>query len=161
MKLIESKYARTISFSKRKKSLFKKADELSTLTGADVGVLLISPSDKPYSYGSTSIENITDKFLELKLADRQRDHSNMGKSNVFEVFEDLYKQLQAPEEKEKDRVLRYNIMHRGSEKPHDKHMLVSIKLQMDEIKKETKGCVLAELLKSDLNVAPEPNEESS
>ncbi|KAK4350002.1 hypothetical protein RND71_029315 [Anisodus tanguticus] len=105
MKLIESKDARTVSFSKRKKSLFKKANELSTLTGADVGVLLISPSGKPYSYGSTSIENIIDKFLEMKLADRQRDYADLGKSYVFEAFEDLSKQLQTVEEKEKDRVL--------------------------------------------------------
>ncbi|KAH0635580.1 hypothetical protein KY289_035495 [Solanum tuberosum] len=55
MKLIESKEAHAVTFSKRKKGLFKKADEYSTLTGEDVGVLLFSPSGKPYSYGSTSI----------------------------------------------------------------------------------------------------------
>ncbi|XP_049406370.1 agamous-like MADS-box protein AGL61 [Solanum stenotomum] len=98
MKLFESKEARIVTFSKRKKGLLKKA----TLTRADVGVLLFSPSGKTYSCGSTSIEKIIDKFLELKLDDLQHDHAAVGKSNVFEAFEDLRKEVQALEENEKE-----------------------------------------------------------
>ncbi|KAK4352136.1 hypothetical protein RND71_027654 [Anisodus tanguticus] len=142
MKLIEFKDARN------------KADELSTLTGADVGVLLISPSGKTYSYGSTSTNNIIDKFLEMKLADRQRDYADLGKSNVFEAFEDLSKQLQALK-KENDRVLRYKIMHPSSDLPPDKQ------LQLDRLKKVAKSVVQTELLKLDLNFAPKLDEEES
>lgn len=59
--------------------MFKKAGELSTLTEADVAVLLISPSGKPYSYGSTSIKEVFHKYRELKSADHQRDHADVGK----------------------------------------------------------------------------------
>lgn len=135
MKLIESKEARTVTFSKRKKGLFKKADEYSNLTGANVGVLLISPSGRPYSYGSTSIENITDKFLELKLDNHQRDHADLDKSNVFEAFEDLRKEVHA-----------LNEMHPHIEISPDKQRLehrleqfVSIKSRLDKVKKERKG----------------------
>ncbi|CAN4121587.1 unnamed protein product [Withania somnifera] len=120
MKLIESKEARTVSFSKRKKGLFKKAEEYSTITGADIGVMLISPSGRPYSYGSTSIENITNKFLELKQGNCQRNHADLGESNAFEAFED-------------DTIL---------EIPPDKQrleQLVLIKSRLDNIKKERKG----------------------
>ncbi|KAK4352763.1 hypothetical protein RND71_028281 [Anisodus tanguticus] len=98
MKLIEFKVARSVTFLKRKRSLFKKASELSNLTGAYVGVLLFSPSGK-LSYGSMSIEKITYKFLELKLDECQHDHVDVGKSNVFEAFEDLRKELQELNEK--------------------------------------------------------------
>ncbi|KAG5584476.1 hypothetical protein H5410_044910 [Solanum commersonii] len=126
MKLIESKEART------------KVDEYSTLTGVDVGVLLFSSSGKPYSYGSTNIEKITDKFLELKLDDNQGDHANVGKSNVFKAFEDLRKEVQALEEKEKK--------HPRLEILSEKHMLeqyMEFKSRLDKVKKEGKGkCVL-------------------
>lgn len=97
MKLMEAEEARAATFSRRKKTLFEKAGELSTLTGANVAVLLISPSGKPYSYGSTSIEEVIDKYRELKSVDRQRDHADVGKSgdhadvgksDVSEAFDD-------------------------------------------------------------------------
>ncbi|CAN4122242.1 unnamed protein product [Withania somnifera] len=116
MKLIESKEARTVSFSKRKKGLFKNANEYSIMTGAHVGIMLFSPSRRPYSYGSTSIENITDKFLELKLDNRQCEPVDSGKSNAFETFEDLLRPY-------KQRL----------------EQLVSIKSRLHKIIKEQKG----------------------
>jgi len=46
MKLIESEKARMVSFSKRKKTLFRNANKFATRTEADVGVILFSPSRK-------------------------------------------------------------------------------------------------------------------
>ncbi|XP_049382708.1 agamous-like MADS-box protein AGL29 [Solanum stenotomum] len=80
MKIIESERARTVSFSKRKKTLLEDAKKFATQTGADVGVMLFSPGGKPCSYGSTSIEEIIENFLKVKLEDRQRDYVE-GKSN--------------------------------------------------------------------------------
>ncbi|KAM3341087.1 agamous-like MADS-box protein AGL29 [Capsicum galapagoense] len=141
MKLIEDNKAHIVTLSKRKKGLYKKAKKYSTLTGADVGVVLITPSGKPHFYRSTSIEKITDKFLELKQDDRQRDHDDIGKSNVFETFEDLRKEVQALNEKEKERILRYKIMHPHSEVLPDKHrleQLEAIKSRLGKIKNEKK-----------------------
>ncbi|KAG5620572.1 hypothetical protein H5410_005790 [Solanum commersonii] len=161
MKIIESERARTVSFSKRKKTLFEDAKKFATQTGADVGVMLFSPGGKPCSYGSTSIEEIIENFLKVKLEDRQRDYVE-GKSNGFEALEDLHKELQTCNEKEKKRVLMHKILHPGSEIPRDKHMedqKLAMKLRVEKIIKETQNSILVEHLKFDLNVAPEPEDE--
>uniref|UniRef100_M1DZV6 MADS-box family protein n=1 Tax=Solanum tuberosum TaxID=4113 RepID=M1DZV6_SOLTU len=100
MKFIESERDRAVSFSKRKKTLFQDAKKFATRTGAEVGVMLFSPGGKPCSYGSTSIEEIIEKFLKVKLEDHQREYAE-GKSNYFEALEDLHKELQTCNEKEK------------------------------------------------------------
>ncbi|KAK4347888.1 hypothetical protein RND71_034227 [Anisodus tanguticus] len=160
MKLVESKEARYVTFSKRKLSLFKKVDELSTLSGADVGVLLFSPSGKLYFHGSTSIEKLTDKFLEWKLNNPQ----DVEKSNVFHTFDDLCKEFQIADEEEENRKRRYRILYPDSEIPPNRQrleQLVVFKLRLDEIKKEAKNNILAERSKFDLNVVPEPDEGES
>ncbi|KAK4360635.1 hypothetical protein RND71_019587 [Anisodus tanguticus] len=163
MKLVESKAARYVTFSKRKLSLFKKVDELSTLTGADVGVLFFSPSGKPYSHSSTSIEKLIDKFLEWKL-NNPRDQAGVGKLHVFQAFDDLCKESQIADEEEENRKRRYRILYPDSEIPPNKHrlkQLVSLKLRSDEIKKEVKSNILTELSKFDLNVVPKLDEGES
>jgi len=52
-----------VTFSKRRDGVFKKATELSTLCGADVVVVVFSPSNKPYSCGHPSVESIMNRFL--------------------------------------------------------------------------------------------------
>jgi len=94
--------------------LSPQAYKSATWTGADVGVTLFSPSGKPCSYDSTSIENIIDNFFDVALEDRQRDYVDV-KSNVFEAFEHLYNKLQALNKKEKKWILLFKIMHYGSE----------------------------------------------
>ncbi|KAK6795791.1 hypothetical protein RDI58_009246 [Solanum bulbocastanum] len=161
MKLIESEKARAVSFSKRKNTLFQQANKLATMSGADVGVLLFSPSGKPCSNGSTSIEEIIDKYFKVKLEESQGAE---GKSNGFEVLEDFHKELEALEEKEKKRKLMYKIMHPGLEIPQDKDMVeqkLAMKLRMKKVLEETKSAILTEHLKIDLNVAPTPEEDES
>ncbi|PHT58203.1 hypothetical protein CQW23_00566 [Capsicum baccatum] len=140
MKLIESKEARTVAFSKRKNGLGKKAKEYSNLTGEDVGFILFTQAGKPHSNGSPSIEKVINKFYELKQNDSLQNHTDMSKTNVFEAFEDLRKEVQAFKEKALD-----------SEMPTDKHMLENrlkqfeaYKSRLDKIKKEIKGDVPAE-----------------
>ncbi|KAM3322086.1 hypothetical protein P3S67_003237 [Capsicum chacoense] len=156
MNSIESKEARTVAFSKRKNGLGKKAKDYSNLTGADVGILF-TQAGKPHSYGSPSIEKIIDKFHELKQNDSQQNHTDMSKTNVFEAFEDLHKEVQ--EFKEKDL---------GSEVPTDKHILENklkqfeaYKLRLDKIKNEIKGDVPAEQFKFISEVALDLEEMSS
>ncbi|KAF3620777.1 hypothetical protein T459_00615 [Capsicum annuum] len=157
MNLIESKEARTVAFSKRKNGLGKKAKDYSNLTGADVGFILFTQAGKPHSYGSPSIEKIIDKFHELKQNDSQQNHTDMSKTNVFEAFEDLRKEVQAFKEKDL-----------GSELPTDKHILENklkqfeaYKLRLDKIKNEIKGDVQAEQFKFISEVALDLEEMSS
>ncbi|KAK1266604.1 Agamous-like MADS-box protein AGL62 [Acorus gramineus] len=55
MKKIEDQMARQVCFSKRKQGLFKKACELSMLCGAEVAIILFSPSGHPFVYAQPSL----------------------------------------------------------------------------------------------------------
>ncbi|KAL2460544.1 Agamous-like MADS-box protein AGL62 [Abeliophyllum distichum] len=64
MKKIENKECRHGTFSKRRDSIFREASELSTLTGAKVGIIMFSPDDeKAYAFGHPNINTITDRFV--------------------------------------------------------------------------------------------------
>jgi SRF-type transcription factor (DNA-binding and dimerisation domain) len=63
MKKIENEDARQVCFSKRKKGVFAKAAELSTMCGAEVAVLLHSPKGTPYTFGSPSFDKVFNKFM--------------------------------------------------------------------------------------------------
>ncbi|XP_049381143.1 agamous-like MADS-box protein AGL62 [Solanum stenotomum] len=52
-----------VTFSKRCDGVFKKATALFTLCGADIVVVVFSPSNKPYSCGHPSVESIMNRFL--------------------------------------------------------------------------------------------------
>nr|AIZ95380.1 MADS34 [Erycina pusilla] len=49
LKLIEKKESRLVCFSKRRAGFFKKAKELSILTGANIGAVVFSPAGKLFS----------------------------------------------------------------------------------------------------------------
>ncbi|XP_047339959.1 agamous-like MADS-box protein AGL62 [Impatiens glandulifera] len=55
----------SLTFSKRMFSAFKKADELSTLCGSELAVVMFSPSGKAFSYGNPSVNSILDQFMGL------------------------------------------------------------------------------------------------
>nr|AFX72866.1 MADS-box protein AGL73 [Aquilegia coerulea] len=63
IKKIENTQALSIAFSRRRKSVFKKASELSTLCGAQTGVVVFSPGDKPFSFGQPSVSAVVDRYL--------------------------------------------------------------------------------------------------
>ncbi|KAK4737537.1 hypothetical protein R3W88_001234 [Solanum pinnatisectum] len=140
LNLIESERTHAIIFSKSKKTLLQDAEKLANRSGDEVGVILFSPGGKPFSCGSTSIEDIIDKFLKGKLEDRQRDHAE-GKPIGFEELEDLHKELKKPNHKERRRILMYKIKHPGIEIPPDKQteeqrvaMLLRVKKILNEKK---------------------------
>ncbi|CAN6237222.1 unnamed protein product [Urochloa humidicola] len=54
--------ARHVCFSKRRNGLFKKAFELSVLTGARLAIVFFSPADKPYSIGHSSVDAVLDRY---------------------------------------------------------------------------------------------------
>ncbi|CAA7395808.1 unnamed protein product [Spirodela intermedia] len=51
---IENIAARQVTFSKRRRGLFKKAHELAVLCDADVGLIVFSSTNKLYEFSSTS-----------------------------------------------------------------------------------------------------------
>jgi hypothetical protein len=54
IKKIDNISSRQVTFSKRRKGLFKKAQELSTLCDADIALMVFSETSKLFEYASTS-----------------------------------------------------------------------------------------------------------
>ncbi|KAL9258556.1 MADS-box protein SVP-like protein [Drosera capensis] len=58
---IDNATARQVTFSKRRRGLFKKADELSILCDADVALIIYSATGKLFEYSSSSMKSILEK----------------------------------------------------------------------------------------------------
>lgn len=54
IKKIDNISSRQVTFSKRRKGLFKKAQELSTLCDADIALLVFSATSKLFQYASST-----------------------------------------------------------------------------------------------------------
>lgn len=52
-----------VTFSKRRYGVFKKASELSILCGAEITIIVFSPTMKVFSFGHPSVETVIDRFL--------------------------------------------------------------------------------------------------
>ncbi|GMN43308.1 hypothetical protein TIFTF001_012517 [Ficus carica] len=63
MKMIEKEEDRNPTFSKRKSGIYKIANELVTLCGADVGFMTFSPKGKPFSFAEPSMESIEKRLM--------------------------------------------------------------------------------------------------
>nr|AXR70639.1 MADS-box 17 [Momordica dioica] len=63
MKKMKNESNRQVTFSKRRSGLFKKATELSTLSGAEVAIVVFSSGRKVYSFGNPNVESVLDRFL--------------------------------------------------------------------------------------------------
>ncbi|KAI7744301.1 hypothetical protein M8C21_026562 [Ambrosia artemisiifolia] len=61
IKKIDNATARRVTFSKRRRGLFKKAEELSVLCDADVAIILFSSNDKLFHYSSSSMEEVLER----------------------------------------------------------------------------------------------------
>ncbi|MBA0695598.1 hypothetical protein Goshw_020628 [Gossypium schwendimanii] len=81
IKKLEVESKRQVTFSKRRQGLFKKAKELSTLCGADVGVLTISKSGRVYTTDDVDI------VLDRRLAESSSSHGNDSVRRQNEVVE--------------------------------------------------------------------------
>ncbi|KAL0914373.1 hypothetical protein M5K25_014717 [Dendrobium thyrsiflorum] len=63
IKPIKKEEARQVCFSKRRNGLFKKASELSTLSGAEICIVVFSPAGKAFSFGHPSVDVVAHRFL--------------------------------------------------------------------------------------------------
>lgn len=61
IKKIDNATARRVTFSKRRRGLFKKAEELSVLCDADVAVIIFSSNDKLFHYTSSSMDDVLER----------------------------------------------------------------------------------------------------
>lgn len=107
MKLIKNEADRNITFAKRRSGIFKKASEISTLCGAQVGVVIFSSSGKPLSYANPSIESIANRFLNQPEEDDETHpfmeiHRRMRLEKANKEYNQLKTDLEAVKEKGKE-----------------------------------------------------------
>ncbi|XP_031106107.1 agamous-like MADS-box protein AGL61 [Ipomoea triloba] len=61
---IENDVHRTVTFSKRRFGLFKKASEISRLCGMEILLVVFSPNkEKVYTFGSPNVNAVLDKYV--------------------------------------------------------------------------------------------------
>lgn len=113
MKMVSDNNSRQVTFSKRRTGLFKKANELATMCGAEVAIVVFSPGGKPFSFGHPDVDSIANRFQNhqdhysssssSKLVNKFQINSGVGSSNSRNVrveklnqqLNELLKQLQA------------------------------------------------------------------
>uniref|UniRef100_M1D9Z0 Mads box protein n=1 Tax=Solanum tuberosum TaxID=4113 RepID=M1D9Z0_SOLTU len=63
--MVKMKNARNlgVTFSKRRAGLFKQANELCMLCGAEIAIVVFSPDSKVYSFGHPSVDTLMERFL--------------------------------------------------------------------------------------------------
>ncbi|EXC14620.1 MADS-box protein JOINTLESS [Morus notabilis] len=87
IKKIDNATARQVTFSKRRRGLFKKAEELSVLCDADVGLIIFSSTGKLFdmkeilerhNLHSKNLEKLEQPSLQLQLVENS-NHSRLSK----------------------------------------------------------------------------------
>ncbi|KAJ1687232.1 hypothetical protein LUZ63_018622 [Rhynchospora breviuscula] len=62
VKRIENRASMQVTFSKRRKGLFKKANELAIMCDADVAVIVFSAANKLTTFGSPGVEEVIERW---------------------------------------------------------------------------------------------------
>ncbi|KAL1336187.1 MADS-box protein JOINTLESS isoform X3 [Arachis hypogaea] len=86
IKKIEKNASRQATFSKRKRGIFKKAKELSTLCDADLALIVFSPSGKLFDFASSSVQEVTERYHMQTSIYRSQDQQ----SHEFQLEKDTY-----------------------------------------------------------------------
>ncbi|KAL8158663.1 hypothetical protein V2J09_000200 [Rumex salicifolius] len=100
IKKIDNLASRQVTFTKRRKGLFKKAEDLSVLCDAQVGVIVISSTSKVYDFASTgsNMKALLDEYRKMEDEGKVLDSSSEAKLWKLEAdslrlkLEDLSKQ---------------------------------------------------------------------
>jgi hypothetical protein len=106
IKRIDDEEARQVCFSKRRQGLFNKANELSILCGAIVGVVVFSISGRAYSIGHPSIDAVIKRFLVPNRPNLSAtsaggaNHDDGGVSDTVRLLCEQYEELQGLVEEE-------------------------------------------------------------
>ncbi|XP_049391389.1 agamous-like MADS-box protein AGL61 [Solanum stenotomum] len=91
IKKIENKAARYATFSKRRLSLYKLAGELVQQNDIDIGIVLSSPTNEPYSFFHPTVEAVAQRFLKqnIELSDTTKFVATCVRNNVNKIEDKL------------------------------------------------------------------------
>ncbi|CAH2050261.1 unnamed protein product [Thlaspi arvense] len=103
-----------VTFSKRRLGVFKKANELATLCGAELGVLVFSPGGKAYSFGHPNVDTIIAKFnsfspFEGQITSSTGDRRNATTRELDRRLDEATQMLQ--NEKKRGKELKKMLQH--------------------------------------------------
>ncbi|XP_062210143.1 MADS-box transcription factor 47-like isoform X2 [Phragmites australis] len=80
---IDNLPARQVTFSKRRRGLFKKAEELSILCDAEVGLVVFSATGKLFNFASSSMKQIIDRYdSHSKTLQRSEEPSQLAEDST-------------------------------------------------------------------------------
>ncbi|KAL8058723.1 hypothetical protein ABFX02_03G038600 [Erythranthe guttata] len=107
IRLIENQDDLYATFSKRRLGLYKKASELSTLCGVDIGIIIFSPTDNPFSFFHPSMESVIDRFRNPNqpLSDYARvveAHTRARIDNLNRRLDEIHEEKDRLKEREKE-----------------------------------------------------------
>ncbi|QCD85239.1 agamous-like MADS-box protein AGL29 [Vigna unguiculata] len=111
---------RQVTFSKRRTGLFKKANELSILCGAEIAIVVFSIGNRPYSFGHPGVDAVAAKFLrhETKSNDVKQNNVEVGDiSRLNQQLLDIEAQILVEEKKglEHDQILKQHQLSQPSQ----------------------------------------------
>ncbi|PIN06514.1 MADS box transcription factor [Handroanthus impetiginosus] len=93
IKKIDNLTARQVTFSKRRRGLFKKAQELSTLCDAEIALIVFSATGKLFDYSSSSMMQLIQRHnMQSEKSNKfgqQPLHTQMGSSNHGMISKEL------------------------------------------------------------------------
>ncbi|KAL5538431.1 hypothetical protein UlMin_038926 [Ulmus minor] len=68
---IDNSASRQVTFSKRRKGLIKKAEELAILCDAEVGLVIFSSTGKIYEFANTSMKSVMERYTKSNVEHQQ------------------------------------------------------------------------------------------
>ncbi|XP_062003431.1 agamous-like MADS-box protein AGL23 [Rosa rugosa] len=88
IKKITDKTSLKVTYCKRRKGLFRKADEFCSKTGAQIAIITFSPGMKPITFGNPSVESVINRYElceqssnDKEILDEDRDLHEVGMSD--------------------------------------------------------------------------------
>ncbi|CAH8335698.1 unnamed protein product [Eruca vesicaria subsp. sativa] len=146
---IKKETHRQVTFSKRRAGLFKKASELCTLCGAEIGIIVYSPAKKPFSFGHPSVESVLDRYLSrnnMSVAQTSQQSQgntaascelNMELTQIVGQLEEEKKKGQAMAEMRKANAVRRSMINwwEGPVEEMNMVQLQEMKFALEELRK--------------------------
>ncbi|KAF8392723.1 hypothetical protein HHK36_023072 [Tetracentron sinense] len=101
---LENPNKRQVTFSKRRKGLFKKAADACLLCEAEMAVIAFSPAGKPYTFGHTSVDSVIDRYLTRSMGPISGDAHHDEQSRLLSrEIKDLERELKQQRENNNSR----------------------------------------------------------
>ncbi|KAK6912220.1 Transcription factor, MADS-box [Dillenia turbinata] len=117
---IDTRSRLDVTFSKRRSSIFKQANELCTLTGAEIAVVIFSPGKKVYSIGNPDVDTVIKRFFSNSPGNQSVEPRRQASVDELNAeLEDVLKlvEMEKGRGEELDKALRVGQMQNWWEAP--------------------------------------------